>query len=87
MKIKSCICFLFILSMIASLFGRPAPQFIPADLVSHGGCSFEGIVVGQVSSFRVQVPQITFKDQGLNVAQAFNEYRKNCTSSVFKFGK
>ena len=82
MKTKSCICFLFILSMIASLFGRPAPQFIPG-LVSHGGCSFEG----QVSSFGGQVPQIIFKDQGLNVAQAFNEYRKNCTSSVFQFGK
>ena len=83
MKTKICFCFLFILSMIASLFGRPAPQFIPADLLSHGGCSFEG----QVSSVAGQVPQIIFKDQGLNVAQAFNEYRKNGTSLVFQFGK
>ena len=27
MKTKGCFCFVFILSMIASSFGRPKPQF------------------------------------------------------------
>ena len=85
MNTKSCICLLFILSMIVSLFGRPAPQF-SQFIPGVGGCSF----AGQVSSFGGQVPQLQVTSTQLvenNFSQAFNEYRKNCTSSVFQFGK
>ena len=96
MKTKSCFCFLFILSMITSSFGRPEPQFINNNPC---GSSFGGQVSGQfINDNQYQTIKYGFQnpidisakvnqENGFSNSHTFNEYRKNAPCSVFQFGK